>query len=105
MSFFIYITSLSFLTTHDNDMPQCGFDDTECVDVALFETDLVAEPPPTLHKQVAAILAWVSMHRSQNFVLLIDVLSLIVQGFRSPTASQKTLGKACNHCNNGIGFK
>ena len=51
-----------FLAACDNNMPQCGFDNIESAHVAFLQTVLLIEPPPTLHKQEATILAWETAH-------------------------------------------
>ena len=51
-----------FLTACDNNMPKLGFDNIESAHVAFLQTVLLIEPPPTLHKQEATILAWETAH-------------------------------------------
>jgi len=47
--------------SRDKYIPQCGFDDIEGAGIPFLEMVLLAELPPALHKQVAAIFAWESM--------------------------------------------
>jgi hypothetical protein len=58
-----------FLTTRDNDIPQCGFDDIEDADASFLETVLLAELPPTPAKQVAALFVSETMHRPRSITV------------------------------------